>query len=346
MSGSPRDADYSCPTIPIDRVRCSEGHIRKTPFSVDTLKVTIADAGLLQPILVYPSGDGSYDVIDGARRLAALRELGVRELILGRDVVVDVEEREADFRFKQLIANLQREDLNAIELGQTFVTLKEEYGYQYNEIAEIIGKSTHYVAAKVGLIKRLDPVVRQLYLDDINSRKCIQNTFFSGENASPEGAAAFKDTYGESGAGESISCRSRLMNVNVLEDIARLPREVQEIAYREIRAGRLDKDAAFEYLRALKNGQGGAALLARDRPAAMADIARAERAYSVRRQIDKIARDLQDLVDCVRDNDIIDREIISEIESMIRRLSSLRSKVKAIEEAGTCKTLAIKSVGL
>jgi ParB family chromosome partitioning protein len=48
----------------------------------------------------------------------ALRELGVQELIIGRDIVIDIEETEADTRFKQIIANVQREDLNDIELGR------------------------------------------------------------------------------------------------------------------------------------------------------------------------------------------------------------------------------------
>jgi ParB family chromosome partitioning protein len=194
-------------TIPIEIVRCGEDHIRKSDFSTDHLRDTIADAGLLQPILARKKGDG-FVVIDGARRLAALKELGVQELIVGRDIVIDVEETEADTRFKQLIANVQREDLNAVELGQAFVTLKEEFGYQFNEIAEIIGKTPHYVAAKVGLVRRLDQEVQRLYLEDLSGEKYIQSTF-SDEQPAPY-----------------------VMNVNILEDIARVPRELQLAAYK------------------------------------------------------------------------------------------------------------------
>src|SRR5512138_3206300 len=91
-------------TIPIERVRYDIRHIRKSDFSLRSLKSTIADAGLLQPILARRTGDGEFTVIDGARRLAALIELGVTELIVGRDLVIDVEETEADSRFKQIIA--------------------------------------------------------------------------------------------------------------------------------------------------------------------------------------------------------------------------------------------------
>jgi|AGTN01.2.fsa_nt_gi ParB-like partition proteins len=336
MSNSSRCTEGRCFTIPIDKVQFREEHIRKAPFSVDSLKVTIADAGLLQPILVCRTGDDTYEVVDGARRLAALRELGVQELIVGRDIVIDVEEREADFRFKQLIANVQREDLNAIELGQVFVVLKEAYGYQYNEIADIIGKTPHFVAAKVGLIKRLDPEVRQRYLDDIDSGKCIQNTL------SPDAAS------------DGIACQPYRPNVNVLEDIARLPHDVQPIAYEEIKSCQMDKERALDFLRELKNASGEAVPLVRDRqtsatgtlsPSRLHDeTAGSTQAHNIRNQIDKITRDLEGLMDCMRGSNIVDREIIAEIESMIRQLGSLCTKVKAIEGDGDGKILATPGI--
>ncbi len=144
-----------CKTIAIQRVGVSPDHIRKN-FSCNTkLKVTIADVGLLQPILVRRSGD-NFVVIDGARRLEALKSLNVPELIVGKDVIIDSEEREADTRFKEIIANIQREDINDIELGHAFVTLNESYGYPYKDVAEIIGVTSHNVAAKVGSGKTFD----------------------------------------------------------------------------------------------------------------------------------------------------------------------------------------------
>lgn len=159
-------------TIPIISVYSDPSHIRKTCSDISPLKCTIADVGILQPIIVRKNGD-SYTVIDGERRLCALRELGVSELIVGRDVVIDVDETEADARFKQVIANIQREDINDIELGHAFVCLKEQYGYQYNEIAEIIGKTPHYVTAKVGLAKRLTREVQDLFIHDLVTARYI-----------------------------------------------------------------------------------------------------------------------------------------------------------------------------
>lgn len=286
-------------TIPVNRVRCGESHMRRSGFYVESLKSTIQDAGLLQPILARRTGTSDFTVIDGARRLAALIELGVTELIVGRDVIIDIEETEADARFKQIIANVQREDFNAIELGHAFVTLKEEYGYQYNEIAEIVGKTPHYVTAKVGLAKRLMPDVQQLYIEDLEHEKCIQNTF--SKDALP----------------------GYVMNVNVLEDIARLPAVLQKTAYLAVRAAEMDKSRALRYLRSLK------------REATTAEAAETcageekMRYCGVQRHISKISKDIERLVDTVSSGNIMDREAaMPEIEKLIEMLSALYLRIK------------------
>jgi ParB family chromosome partitioning protein len=337
--------DSNSLTIPIDSVHYRPDHIRKSFCSLASLKTTVSDAGLLQPILVSRESDGTYAVIDGARRLAALRELGVRDLIVGRDVVMDIEETEADVRFKQIIVNVQREDLNAIELGQAFVTLKEDYGYQYNEIADIIGKTSHFVAGKVGLIKRLDPEVRQDYLEDLPRGKCILNTFSPDPTVMPEAGPSQASDCGKDDAGDSAPCQPYLMNVNILEDIARLPREIQPTAYREIKARRMDKENALDYLRGMKNATEKAYQVARDEPIVITETVRLEQVHNIRRQIDKISRDLEGLMIYMRSGSV-EPEITAEIESMIGQLSSLCNKMKAKEAEYQGKILAVPDTGL
>ena len=212
-------------SISINKVHVGQEHIRKSSTDVSGLKNTIADVGLLQPILVRRCGD-DFAVIDGARRLEALNALNVPELILGRDIIIDLEETEADTRFKEIIANVQREDLNDVELGHALIALKERYGYQYNEIAEIICKTPHYVAAKVGLAKRLTHEMQEMVVREMQAVKYIQNT--------SEGPAYE-------------------MNVNIIEDIARLPENLQKPAYELIKEGEMNKKEALEYLRSIKH---------------------------------------------------------------------------------------------
>jgi ParB family chromosome partitioning protein len=297
-------------TIPIERVRYDIRHIRKSDFSLRSLKSTIADAGLLQPILARRTGDCEFTVVDGARRLAALLELGVTELIVGRDLIIDVEETEADARFKQIIANVQREDFNAIEMGHAFVAMKEEFGYQYNETAEIIGRTPHYVTSKVGLAKRLDPAVQKMYVDDLDHEKVIQTTL--------------SDDY-RSGY---------VMNVNVLEDIARLPSDLQRPAYETVRAEEWDKGKALRYLKSLKKaaaaaGKGAVLSLA---------LGRKVRGQNsgVHRHLRRITTDIERLVDSMASGDVVEHdEVLPEIEKLIDRLSTLciRIKVKNIDIA-------------
>ena len=291
--------------IPIERVRFDVRHIRRSDFSLRTLKSTIQDAGLLQPILARRKGD-EFVVIDGARRLAALLELGVTELIVGRDLIIDPEETEADARFKQIIANVQREDFNAVEMGRAFVTLKEEFGYQYNETAEIIGRTPHYVTSKVGLVKRLDEQVQKLYVDDLEHEKSIRNNLAG--DASP----------------------GYVMNVNILEDIARLPVELQRAAYEDIRAREMDKGKALRYLRALKKAA------AAGRSLEAPPLVPRERRIGIRRGLRRIDAEIERLTEALGSADAAGHEEVApEIERLIERLSALciRLKLKDAEVA-------------
>jgi ParB family chromosome partitioning protein len=215
-------------TIPINNVFVGEGNIRRTCGDISGLRSTVADVGLLQPIIVRKSGE-DFVVIDGSRRLQALKELNVTDLIIGRDVIIDLEEMEADSLYKQVIANVQREDINDIDLGHAFVLLNNRYGYNYKEISEIICKTQHYVSAKVGMAKRLTPELQDTIERDWEGIKCIRNTLMDENAPSPYE-----------------------MNINIIEDIARLPQEFQTDAYKAIKASEMEKKEALKYLRSIK----------------------------------------------------------------------------------------------
>lgn len=288
-------------TIHIKRIYVDNEHIRRNIRYIRGLKETIADAGLLQPILVQQAEQG-YKVIDGARRLEALKALEVQELIIGKDVIVDDEEAEADFKFKQLIANVQREDINDIELGHAFVVLKEKYGYQYKEIAEIISKTPHYVAAKVGLAKRLIPEVQELVVKDWEAAKCIRDTL----NEESEDA---EEPYS--------------MNVKIIEDIARLPAELQRASYEFIRDKEMDTGEALRYLRKVKAG-----LEETEEDAEDAGL-------KVKKYLEKIYRDVDKLSVTIKSFPVVDDEVASTIEELITRLNLLYMEVKAGSKKST-----------
>ncbi len=274
------------------------------------MKNTIADVGLLQPILVRRSGD-NFTVIDGARRLEALKALNVPELIVGRDVIIDAEETEADTRFKEIIANIQREDINDIELGHAFVTLNETYGYQYNDVAAIIGATPHYVAAKVGLAKRLTPEMQALVVKDMAATQCTPNT--SQEHPTP----VFS------------------MNVNVIEDIARLQAELQKPAYEAIKAKGMDTKEALEYLRSIKRDAETLAMADDIKGlvnsyADMPSTGEESNDSGMSKQLKKLDKYLERLSVSVKSQNDIDKDtVVPALELLIERLNALYTEVKS-----------------
>jgi ParB family transcriptional regulator, chromosome partitioning protein len=294
-------------TINIARVGVCPGHIRKSLSNIDGLKNTIVDVGLLQPILVRRSGD-NFTVIDGARRLEALKALEVPELIVGRDVIIDLEETESDTRFKEIIANIQREDINDVELGHAFVTLNESYGYQYKEIAEIIGATPHNVAAKVGLAKRLTPEMQALVVKDMAEARCTPNT-------SEDPIFAYS------------------MNINVIEDIARLQAALQKPAYEAIKAKEMDTKEALEYLRSIKRDAETLAMAddIKGLVDSYADMpaTRESNDGGMSKQLKKLDKDLERLsVSFKSQNDIDKDTVVPALELLIERLNALYAEVK------------------
>src|SRR5690606_16626857 len=77
--------------------------------SLEGLKRSIQEVGMLQPILVVPDGPGRYRLVAGLRRLIAARLLE-EETIAAIVLAPDVDQRQV-----QLVENIQREDLNPVE---------------------------------------------------------------------------------------------------------------------------------------------------------------------------------------------------------------------------------------
>ena len=100
---------------------------------------SISQHGILQPLLVRPLVSGGYQIVAGERRWRAARMAGLTEVI----------------------ENLQREDLTALEEAQGYQTLMESYGLTQEEIAKIVGKSRPAVANALRLLN-LPQAVREL----------------------------------------------------------------------------------------------------------------------------------------------------------------------------------------
>ena len=123
--------------------------------ALESLSRSIAENGVLQPILVRVFGDaGRYQIIAGERRFRAAKLAGLTEIpaiVLERD-----DKRAAQIA---LIENVQREDLNPLEEALGYKALQDEYGMTQEELANEVGKSRPAVANTLRLLDLPDEVL-------------------------------------------------------------------------------------------------------------------------------------------------------------------------------------------
>lgn len=117
---------------------------------------SIAQHGVLQPLLVRPLMSGGYQIVAGERRWRAARMAGLAEVPA---VVRELSDQEV--MQLALIENLQREDLTAMEEAEGYQALMDSYGLTQEEIARIVGKSRPTVGNALRLLN-LPPAVREL----------------------------------------------------------------------------------------------------------------------------------------------------------------------------------------
>jgi len=122
--------------------------------SIAQLASSIRDQGVLQPILVTPVDGGRYRIVAGERRWRAAREAGLNAvpcIVRDLDVVQQME--------IALIENLQREDLNPIEVAQGIQSLMKQCGYTQETVAQRLSKSRPAVANLLRLLTLPENVI-------------------------------------------------------------------------------------------------------------------------------------------------------------------------------------------
>ena len=126
------------------------------PAALDELKSSIAEYGVLVPVIVRRRGD-RYELIAGERRWRACAALG-RPTIPA--IVRNSDDRQT-LEFA-IVENLQREDLNPLEEAAGFVYLMDEYGLTQEEVARRLGKSRPSVANTLRLLGLEDEIKSML----------------------------------------------------------------------------------------------------------------------------------------------------------------------------------------
>ena len=150
--------------VPISKVEPDREQPRKF-FNEDALQElaeSIKQFGVFQPLLVQKEKD-YYKIIAGERRWRAAKIAGLKEI-----PVIVKELSDQEIAEIQLIENIQREDLNPIEIAEGYRQLIDKYGFTQDELAEKISKSRTAITNTLRLLK-LDERVRQMIVDKLIS---------------------------------------------------------------------------------------------------------------------------------------------------------------------------------
>ncbi|MFO0736017.1 MAG: ParB/RepB/Spo0J family partition protein [Labilithrix sp.] len=156
-SSSSKNQDGSVFSCPIERIVPQRGQPRQhfAKEKVEELAASIKAHGLIEPIVVRRvPGQERYEIIAGERRWRASQKAGLKEMLV---VVKDVSPKDA-FELA-IIENLQREDLNPVELAEAFDRMTKEHGLTQEALAARLGKDRATIANTLRLLK-LPPSVR------------------------------------------------------------------------------------------------------------------------------------------------------------------------------------------
>jgi ParB family chromosome partitioning protein len=152
VPAAPGYAERSVFLCPLERIIPQTGQPRQhfDTERLDELAQSIREHGLVEPLVVrrLAGHTDRFELIAGERRWRALQRAGMLEALV---VVKDVSANEA-FELA-LIENVQREELNPIELAEAFDRLVREHGYSQEALAERVGKDRTTIANALRLLK-------------------------------------------------------------------------------------------------------------------------------------------------------------------------------------------------
>ena len=144
------DGSSAISEIDIDSISPNPDQPRRS-FSdegLDELAASIREIGIIQPLSLRSAPAGGYQIIAGERRWRAARRAGLRSVPADVRTVSDSEVTEM-----ALIENIQREDLNAIEVALAFKKLLDNYHLTQERLSERIGKKRTTIANHLRLLK-------------------------------------------------------------------------------------------------------------------------------------------------------------------------------------------------
>ena len=151
--------------IPVGIIQANAAQPRKRfdPDSIEALARSLADAGVVQPLIVRPLADGRYELIAGERRWRAAQQAGIETVpALIRD------DDETQRLQTALIENVAREDLNPVEEARACAALVEELGLTKEELGRRLARSRVAISNLIRLLDLPDEALALLETGELS----------------------------------------------------------------------------------------------------------------------------------------------------------------------------------
>lgn len=154
-------------TAPIEKIRANPSQPRQDfdEADLESLTASIAEKGVIQPIIVRPAPDGSdgYQIIAGERRWRAAQRAQLHEMPIIIREMTDQEVIEV-----AIIENVQRADLNPVEEALGYQMLMHNFGHTQEQVSDVLGKSRSHIANMLRLLKLPEGVLTLLRAGDLS----------------------------------------------------------------------------------------------------------------------------------------------------------------------------------
>jgi ParB family transcriptional regulator, chromosome partitioning protein len=155
--GGARDDAPELREVAVDLIRPNPAQPRKRfdEAGLSALAESLAERGVLQPVLVRPRAGGSYELVAGERRWRAARLAGLETM------PALVQQRDDDASLEvALIENMAREDLNPVEAARAVAALVEELGLTREEVGRRVGRSRVAISNLLRLLDLPDDALK------------------------------------------------------------------------------------------------------------------------------------------------------------------------------------------
>ena len=149
--------------LPVDIIKPNPYQPRKhfSAKGLEELSLSIKEQGLLQPIVVRSLPDDTYELIAGERRLRASQLAGMKEIPA---LIKEISEKAC--LVLAVVENLQRHDLNVVDLAESLCLLSQKYSMTHAEVGQLIGKSRASVSNVIRLLQ-LNKEVKHMLVEGL-----------------------------------------------------------------------------------------------------------------------------------------------------------------------------------